>query len=383
MSLVAFPFREETPGVVLNNVSIALHHPRVERVLCVGYEEDDTFAAIDEARTTLTADTGKPIDLILQQRIGTKRPGKGDGMNTALRHFLDHTDLERIHFYDADITTFGPSWITQAENAADLDYDVVRHYFPRASTDAMITWFVTRAGFALLFPRSELPWIEQPLGGELLFTRRVAEELVADERVAAQSDWGIDTMFTFVTVQNSASLFESYVQVGKAHSLYGRLTDLRTMLVECFAALQSVKDEKVNGTSVHRVEYPDVVPHHIAEKVGFEFEASLGLLHEGWAERMEELLELFPTGIAEGLAANRLAYPVFGFMDDGAWYHTLLAFLEHFQPGDPDWEELLFKAWLARVLNYTTTAAIGGFSYAGRTLRHMVTDYLRRSALEE
>ena len=66
----------------------------------------------------LKRETRKPVELILQDRIGDKRPGKGDGMNTALRYFLEKTDLDRIHFYDADITSFNEEWMTKAEEAA-------------------------------------------------------------------------------------------------------------------------------------------------------------------------------------------------------------------------------------------------------------------------
>ena len=75
----------------------------------------------------------------------------------------------------------------------------MRHYFPRASTDAMITWMITRPGLAMCWPTTVLPDIGQPLGGEVLFTREVAESLHVDPNVQAQSDWGIDTRYTIAT----------------------------------------------------------------------------------------------------------------------------------------------------------------------------------------
>jgi mannosylglycerate synthase len=379
VSLVVFPFKTERPEVLLENIRIAASHPRIERVLCVGYEEEETYNSVENASTEIASDTGTPIELMVQERLGTKRPGKGDGMNTALTYFLEQTDLERIHFYDADITSFGPEWITKAEQAADFDYGVVRHYFPRASTDAMITWLITRTGFALLFPRSELPWIEQPLGGELLFKRYVVERLVGDERVMAQSDWGIDTLYTFAVAQQGIPMFESYVRAGKAHALYGRLADLRTMLIECFSAIQGLQDEAMDGTLIHRIEYPDVVPHAIAEKIGFDFESSTSLLPEQWTEGIVDLLELFPVPVRDGLYANRTGHPVYGFMGRDDWYDSYLVFLDHFVFGDHDWEQLLFKAWTCRVLHYTATAAVRGYSYATRYLHAMVARYMRLS----
>ncbi|HEC62873.1 MAG TPA: hypothetical protein ENI38_00565, partial [Candidatus Acetothermia bacterium] len=297
MSLVAFPFKGEDPEVLLKNVRIAVSHPRVQEVLCVGYEEDDCFRTLTSAVPNLTEEAKKPVKVIVQERLGELRPGKGDGMNTALRYFLEETDYERIHFYDADIVSFSEEWITKAEEAADQGYQVVRHYFPRASTDAMITWFITRTGFALLWPRSVLPWIEQPLGGELLLTRPVAQKLLADPRVRRQSDWGIDTLYTFSMVQHGFSLYETYMGVGKLHKLYGALTDLKTMLTECFAAVQSLRGLKLPGLSAHQVEYPGPVPQEVREKVGYDLERTLPLLCEGWTPEEEALLVVLPPKV--------------------------------------------------------------------------------------
>ncbi len=378
MSLVTFPFKGENPETMLHNIAVAASHPRVQRVLCVGADRDDCYDALEVGIPALVTEHGTPIDLILQERIGSKRPGKGDGMNTALRYFLDDTDLERIHFYDSDITSFDATWITKAEEAADFDYGVVRHYFPRASTDAMITWLVTRTGFAIGWPHSELPWIEQPLGGELLFTRPVVEGLVADERVQAQSDWGIDTLYTFTTVQAGHAMYEAYMPQGKAHSLYGRLTDLRTMLVECFSAVQSLLGTDVPQYLPHRIEPQDQVPQAIAEKIGYDIEPTMTLLTQRWTDRQAELLEHFPIPVRDGMHANRQR-PTYTFMGEDAWYETYCTLLSEFDRDDEDWRELLFKLWTVRVLNYTITEALRGYGPAMRYLRSMVVRSLRRS----
>lgn len=377
-SMVAFPFKTERPEVVLRNIRVAAAHESVTEVLCVGYEEEATFQAIAEAAPGISRAAGTPVTLRLQERIGGRRPGKGDGMNTALRHFLDG-DADRLHFYDSDITTFDGSWITKAERGLDLGYDVVRHFFPRAATDAMITWLVTRTGFAILFPRSELPWIEQPLGGELALSRRAAQGLAADARVAQRSDWGIDTMLTFSSVADGMSILEVYIPQGKAHKLYGQLTDLKTMLVECFSAIQDLRGETVEPGIVHHVEYPDVVPTAIAEKVGYDVEGTMQLLPEAWTERQMELLELFPIPIRDGMVAARRR-TTFSFLDEGAWYDAFCVLLDRFEPGDPDWEELLFHLWTVRVLAYTHHSALRGYSYALRYLHGMVFRYLYRAA---
>ncbi len=378
MSLVVFPFKEEDPEVLLRNVEVALDHPRVKEVLCVGASEDHCFRAVSAAIPDLSREYGKPVNVIVQERIGELRPGKGDGMNTALKYFLERTDHERVHFYDADIVSFSEEWITKAEEAADEGYQVVRHYFPRSSTDAMITWFITRTGFALLWPKSVLPWIEQPIGGELLLTREAAGVLFSDHRVRRQSDWGIDTLYTFSMAAHGLSIAEIYIGVGKLHKLYGALTDLKTMLIECFAAVQSLKGEAVAEGTVHHVEYPGPVKQEVKEKIGYDIEGTLWLLRENWTDRQAELLGLFPGKVREGLLASR-DYPRFAFMDDGLWAEVYGILLEHFEPGDPDWRELLFKLWITRVLQYTTTVALRGYDYAMYYLHRMVADYVHRS----
>ncbi len=301
MSLVVFPFKGEDPQVLLRNVEIAARHERVHEVLCVGGEEDECFRVLLSQAPRISKEAKKPVEVILQQRIGSKRPGKGDGMNTGLKYFLEETPWERIHFYDADILSFSPEWITKAEEAADCGYDLVRHYFPRASTDAMITWFITKTGFAILWPRTELPRIEQPLGGELLLTRDAAEALFAEPKVLAQSDWGIDTVYTFFSVAKGFKIYEAFIAMGKMHKLYGALTDLKTMLVECFSALQALSGEKVPEGGTHHVERPGPVPEAIKIKIGYKFEATLALLSQGWNERQVSLLELLPKRTRDGL----------------------------------------------------------------------------------
>jgi len=380
MSLVVFPFKNENPEVLLKNIKIALSHPRVGEVLCVGAEEDVCFHSVAQAIPTLISEFGKPVKVMLQERIGKLRPGKGDGMNTGLRYFVEKTSRERIHFYDADLLSFTPQWITKAEEAADLGYQVVRHYFPRASTDGMITWFITRPGFAILWPRSELPRIQQPLGGELLLTREVAEKFVEDPRIQNQSDWGIDTLYTFGTVAWGYSIYETYMAVGKLHKLYGTLADLRTMLVECFAAIQSLAGEQVPSQCLHHVEYPGSVPEEVKTRVGFDFDGTLALLAQGWTKRQAELFELFPSQVRKGLLSTQ-RYPQVTFMDEDAWYETYLVLLKHFQREDPDWQELLFKLWICRVLTYTVKVALRGYDVAMQYLHETVERYIRKSAL--
>lgn len=381
-SLVVFPFKSEDVRIFRKNIDEAISHPRVEAVLCVGYEENKCYKEIQKVIPALERKSGKKIHLILQERLGSRRPGKGDGMNTALKYFLKETECDRIHFYDSDIETFSKEWITQAELPADDGYEVVRHYFPRASTDAMVTWMVTKTGFAILWPNTELPFIEQPLGGELLLTRRVAAKLYEDERSIRQSDWGIDTVYTWLMVANGFSVYETYVPIGKVHKLYKTLADLKDMAVECFATIQQLETERIDTVSmIHRVERPGPVPDRVKEKTAYNLEGSLHLLMDGWTERQLELLSHFPNQVRKNMVECQRK-PRFLFMDAESWYETYKVLLEHFDPEDTDWRELLFKLWIARVLNYTTKVALRGYDYALFYLYQMVERFIRMSKKE-
>jgi len=304
-------------------------------------------------------------------------------MNTAFKYFLEETDYERIHFYDSDIATFSQGWISQAEAAGDEGYQVVRHYFPRASTDAMVTWMITKTGFAILWPETELPFIEQPLGGELMMSREVAEALINDEAVLARSDWGIDTAYTCSMAKRKFSMFETYVSVGKLHKLYGALSDLKDMAVECFNTIQELKDKELETRGmVHRIERPGLVPEAVKEKTAYDLEGSLHLLMSGWTERQIELLAHFPHNVREGMreCPHR---PRFKFMDDETWHETYKILLEKFDFADEDRRELLFKLWIARVLNYTSSVALRGYDYALYHLYKMIENFARTAKSEE
>jgi len=159
-------------------------------------------------------------------------------MNAGLDFFVNHTSYDRIYFYDADIVSFSRGRIERRERKAKEGYQVVRFFFPRASTEGMITWNITKCGFAYNWPNTLLPHIEQPLGGELIIKRGIAEKLLKDKRVLNYSDWGIDTAYTLAFYRYQAPLYEVYIKEGKLHKLYGKLTDLYTMLMECFAIIQ-------------------------------------------------------------------------------------------------------------------------------------------------
>ena len=220
-----FPFKSEAPSLVASNLATAAAHPAIDEVWAVAPGEGGTEMAVRAMAGEVSRAHAKPVEVIMQQRLGTYRSGKGDAMNTALA-LAAGQGRDRVHFYDADITNFDSSWIDGAEAAADRGFGVVRHRFPRAATDAMITWMITRPALARLFPGTFLPRLDQPLGGEVLLTGQAVESLAGSELVRTRSDWGIDTLLTYATSVMDLGLFEHHVADGKRHALYGSLDEL-------------------------------------------------------------------------------------------------------------------------------------------------------------
>jgi len=362
--------------VVLRNLRAAAGNSAVGLVVAITGDHEKTNQAI---RTGIE-DLGERVRVLPQGRLGNLRPGKGDAINTGLKVFLEDTDLERIHFYDADIKTFDGDWISKAEAALDLGFQAVRHFYPRAATDAMITWMVTRLGFALLWPRSPLASIEQPLSGELAFTREAASILAADPRVKSQSDWGVDTAITFATIAHGLSLYESYIARGKDHALYSSLSDIKVMMGECLAALQRLRFPVTAFTvPAKRVsEPPDSVPEQIAQQLGFDVEATQRLLARDWTTRQDALLTgLFPENVATG-AKMWQQWPDTSWMNEETWLTTLTILLDRYEPDDQDWRELAFRLWVGRVLHYTLRIAPRGHAFADEYLHEMVNRAMSR-----
>ncbi len=379
MSLVVFPFKDEDASVVARNLRTAARHDRIDEVWGVAAAEGPVADSVREAARSVSAAESAPVRIIPQERMGSYRPGKGDGMNTAL-HLAADQGRTRVHFYDADITNFDESWIDGAETAADRGYGVVRHRFPRASTDAMITWMITRPGFAVLFPGTLLPRLNQPLGGEVLLTEAAVTALASSPSVTARSDWGIDTLITYETAILDIGLYEHQVQDGKRHSLYGSLAELRVMVTECLDAIAFLSGRPGPGPeAVHSSDPPAPVPPDLKNTVAYDIDPTVRLLTKDWTDEETGLASTLPEGIAGRVLANTNE-PTFAFMDADAWFETLSILLDRFSLGDRAWESLAFRLWIARVLSYTTNQALAGYDRAIDYLEETVRDYEKLSS---
>ncbi|MGH8957051.1 MAG: mannosylglycerate synthase domain-containing protein [Acidimicrobiia bacterium] len=342
-SLVAVPFLSEAPDLVARTLIEALSHPATAQVL--GISGDD--ATINSAVTERVGGLSE-IRLVPQHRIGQLRPGKGDAINTGLRIFLDETGYRRLHFYDADIRTFDRDWIERAELALDQGYDAVRHFYPRSPTDGMITWMITKPGFGLLWPDSVLPWIEQPMSGEVAFDREAAAILATDPVVVAQSDWGIDTVITHRSVAHGFSIYETFAGQGKDHQLYGSLEELRTMLLECLHSLQRLRTASPPQAIRYTAESASNVTPAVTRRVAYDIAATRELALRPWSPDELSLVHRHFNKKLEDL-------------DTANWLAVLRVLLENFDAPSPEWQEVAFRLWVRRVLTYSDL--IEGYTY--------------------
>ena len=365
MSLVVFPFKREEIEVVARNLQIAAGHDRVDEVWAVAAAEDNAMEEVNGAAAAVAAATGTIVEVFAQDRIGVFRSGKGDGMNTALARSAERA-FDRTHFYDADITNFDAGWIDGAEEAADRGYGVVRHRFPRAATDAMITWMVTRPGLALRFPGTMLPRLGQPLGGELLLTAPAVEALATDLSVRARSDWGIDTLITHATACLDLGLFEHNAPDGKRHALYGSLTDIRDMVLECLDAVASIE-----GTPPESADFdgdpPAPVPEDLKRTVAYDVAKTREAISEAPDPSEREILESLDVDPDSPIE-----------MDGERWLVTLPALLGGFELEDPAWRSVVFRLWVERVTHYTVHQVPLGYDAAIGYLEATIRDFEAR-----
>lgn len=368
MSLVVFPFKEESLEVVAANLATAAGHERVDEVWAVASDESATMAGVARAADEIARSSATPLQVFAQERLGSFRPGKGDGMNTAITRAAER-EFSRIHFYDADITNFDEEWIDGAERAADRGYGVVRHRFPRAATDAMITWMVTRPGLATLFPGTLLPRLGQPLGGELLLTRPAIESLATDPFVVARSDWGIDTVITHATAVMGLGIYEQNAPDGKRHALYGSLTDIREMALECLDAVGSLQGRPApDPSSRFDADPPAPVPADLKQTVAYDVAATRRAIAAPPGPGEERLLK--GLGLDPGRPLT---------MDEERWREVFPALLEDFVLDDEDWRNVAFRLWVERVIDYTTTRVTRGYDHAMDYLEETIRRYEARN----
>lgn len=227
-----------------------LQSGRVEAVFIVdGWSTDGTFAALQEELPRLRARHPEAQIEVLRSEL--RETGKGGAMVTGMKYALTN-GFRNVVFLDGDITSVTPHWITfLLENMERHRAAMARGYFDRSTLDAQITRHVTRPLMAIYFPEGRR--IQQPLGGELVLTAELASYLLREAPTAPPHHWGIDTFLTVNTVAGGFSVVEVYL-TQKVHKRKS-LTELRSMLVECFDEM--CKEIAFHGRS-HAVPEPKV-----------------------------------------------------------------------------------------------------------------------------
>jgi hypothetical protein len=206
-----------------------LQSGRVKAVFIVdGWSTDGTFAALQEDLPQLQK--RYPEAQIEVMRSELRETGKGGAMVTGMKYALTN-GFRNVVFLDGDITSVTPRWITfLLENMERHRASMARGYFDRSTLDAQITRHITRPLMAIYFPEGRQ--IQQPLGGELVLTAELASHLLREAPTAPPHHWGIDTFLTVNTVAGGFSVVEVYL-TQKVHKKKS-LTELRSMLIECF-----------------------------------------------------------------------------------------------------------------------------------------------------
>jgi len=363
MSLVVFPCKQEDPVTVGTNLAIAASHERVDEVWAVTADSAEA-SRIAPVAADVQSTASVAVKVFPQRRLGRYRAGKGDAMNTAIE-MAGSVGFERTHFYDADITNFDRSWIDGAEEAADRGYGIVRHRFPRAATDAMVTWMITRPALAKLFPGTLLPRLGQPLGGELLMVADVVEALAADPFVVARSDWGIDTVITHATATMGLPIYEHNASDGKRHTLYGSLIEIKDMVLECLDTAASLAGRRPPpADAVFDQDPPASVPEDLKHTVAYDVETTLHAIAEPPDDEELTILEGLPVD-PEHLDD----------MDEHRWGGVLDVLLARFQLGSRAWADLVFRLWVMRVVHYTRHHVPLGYDHAMSYLEGTIRAY--------
>lgn len=195
-----------------------------------GWSTDDTYDRLQQALPALRQRfPGKSIEL---QRSELRETGKGGAMITGLKCALA-AGFEQVVFLDGDIASVTARWCELLlRGLNEHKAAMARGYFDRSPLDAQITRHITRPLIAIYFPEGRA--IHQPLGGEIALTADLGRFLL-QQPLAPPHHWGIDTFLTVSTVVGGFPLVEVYL-TQKTHKKKS-LTELRSMLVECFDEL--------------------------------------------------------------------------------------------------------------------------------------------------
>ncbi|MGO8873872.1 MAG: glucosyl-3-phosphoglycerate synthase [Acidimicrobiales bacterium] len=169
---VCIPARDEaaTVGPVVHSVVSALTSGGG------GVPLVDEVVVVDDGSTDRTADVAERAGARV---VAGETPGGGKGQ--AMRSALRAVDGDLLVFVDADVTNFGPHFVTGLLGPLLLDesYSLVKGFYQRPlhgvpDAGGRVTELTAKPVIDLLFP--QLATVEQPLAGETAAPRTVLEK---------------------------------------------------------------------------------------------------------------------------------------------------------------------------------------------------------------
>src|SRR5690606_41917125 len=88
MSMVVFPYKADDPDVAVPNLATAASHPRVSRVVTVVAAFTPLLDRAADTAAVVALRANPAVDVIVQDLIRDRRPGKYDRMLTDKRLVL-------------------------------------------------------------------------------------------------------------------------------------------------------------------------------------------------------------------------------------------------------------------------------------------------------
>jgi hypothetical protein len=201
------------------------------------------------------------------------------------------------------------------------------------------------------------------LGGEILLNDIAVQALADNPSVTARSDWGIDTLITHATATLGLGIYEHNVPDGKRHALYGSLSELEDMVLECLDAVASLRASPWPN-AVFDADPPTPVPDDLKTTVAYDLSATRQAIAAAPGDREIEIL----SGL--GIDPTR---PI--EMDARLWAMVFPMLLDRFRLDDRDWRSVAFRLWVERVIHHTIHQVSLGYDHAMEYLEQTVRDF--------
>lgn len=201
-------------------------------------------------------------------------------------------------------------------------------------------------------------------------TGPAVESLASDPFVVDRSDWGIDTVMTHATAVLELDIYEHNVPEGKRHALYGSLTDIHDMILECLDAVASLRGRPTPGRdSRFDADPPAAIPDDLKVTTAYDIDATRRSIARPLRSRESVLMQSLGVDPEPPIV-----------LDADRWLEILPRLLDRFVLDDADWQEVAFRLWVGRVISYTTTQVPRGYDHAMSFLEETITRFEKQAS---